>query len=963
MLLSTLQEDSTATQVYNDLFDEYMNFDVQTAKKSALECIEFFKSKKYTPGVSRGYSNLVYYYRQSGLIDSAFMTLEEQRKYVTKFNYKPGAVGINYNKSILFRQREDYDLAVEYGLEALETATEISDIKLMILCSTGLGNTYSSDNQLHQALKYYLKVDSIVSQNPDHRHTANNATNLYNIGRIYDDIGNFEKSIEEFSRAKDIFSSVNHQYGVAVSMSGIGRAQSAIGLYAEAEYNYLDAYDYFSSNQNRPSTIYVANELARLYFLTDRNEQAFPYLQKAIALCREIGERDYLAQSLSYMAQYYLNSKKADKAIEYAGKSEQLALELQDIDRLSGALEIMYRAYKEKGDFENAYHRLIHHKKLADSLREIKAARTVEELEARYNATKKEQEIVLLQAQKELSERRAKNQRNNYITGISILGLLLIALFILYKNKQKTHNRLRQLEAMKSRFFANITHEFRTPLTLISGPILRQLSKENLTSAEKNDLGLVKRNSDRLLELINQLLELSKIEGGSRALAVSEGNLSLLIENLIEVFSYQAQEKNILMEQQVSSMEAVWFDRDVIEKIISNLMSNAVKYCPDGGLVSLVARKTGGGVEFLISNTSETTSEEDLESIFTRFHQGNIYSDGVGIGLSLVKELVFLCRGSIKASRTGKGLIQFKVILPIEKSAYKAMELKHSAEGSIYQAPEPAGSLPLSTNGESGPEDTNDAAILLLVDDNKEVRYFVKSLLQEQYQIIEAENGKVGIDKAIAHIPDIIISDIMMPVTDGTVLCETLKKDQRTCHIPVILLTAKAGEEHEIKGLQTGADAYLTKPFSSDKLKAVMTQLLETRALLRKHFSQEVILQPSEIEVSSYEQIFLDRLQNVLDEELTNSEFNAERFSVAIGMSRMQLHRKLKALTGFSTSEFIKEQRLKLASKLLKKSNINISDIGYLVGFNQHAYFSTCFKESFGVSPTEYVKQQFDKNE
>ena len=247
--------------------------------------------------------------------------------------------------------------------------------------------------------------------------------------------------------------------------------------------------------------------------------------------------------------------------------------------------------------------------------------------------------------------------------------------------------------------------------------------------------------------------------------------------------------------------------------------------------------------------------------------------------------------------------------------------------------------------------------VMLIVEDHPEVLELLQDTFKENYQIFSASDGMEGKKLALQHIPDIIISDVMMPIMDGVALTTELKQDERTSHIPVILLTAKAGEEHHLQGLQIGADDYITKPFSSKLLRAKVSSLVELRQQLRAKYRQELILQPEDIALSSVEEQFLDKLKNILDQHLTNPEFNVSVFSDSLAMSRMQLHRKLKALTGQSASEFIRSQRLKMAAELLKKSNANISEIGYAVGFNDPSYFTRCFKEEFQVTPTEYASQ------
>ncbi len=252
------------------------------------------------------------------------------------------------------------------------------------------------------------------------------------------------------------------------------------------------------------------------------------------------------------------------------------------------------------------------------------------------------------------------------------------------------------------------------------------------------------------------------------------------------------------------------------------------------------------------------------------------------------------------------------------------------------------------------PELSGDDPVMLIVEDNSDVQKLIRGLFDDSYQVLEAENGEEGISKALQYVPDIIISDVMMPVKDGMELSKTLKMDERTSHIPIILLTAKAGDENELKGLETGADDYITKPFNNELLKVRVQKLVELRAQLRSRYSQEVILRPKDIAVSSTDEKFLERVQQLLDERLTDPSFSAELFSREIGMSRMQLHRKLKAL-GLTTTEFIRSQRLKLAAYLLETSDINMSEVGYSVGFNDPSYFAKCFKEAYGSTPTQYA--------
>lgn len=519
--------------------------------------------------------------------------------------------------------------------------------------------------------------------------------------------------------------------------------------------------------------------------------------------------------------------------------------------------------------------------------------------------------------------------------------------------EHKEAERLKKLDEFKNRLFTNISHEFRTPLTLISDPIENQLSKSYIKKEDKEELTLVKRNAGRLLNLVNQILDLSKLETGNLKLSVAQDNLELVLKQLVSTFNFKAQKKQIDFTYNIGETNDVWFDKDVIEKLVLNLLSNAMKYVPEQGFVRFESMIQKDHIVISVANNGVHYSKEDLQKLFKRYYQADKNNDGTGIGLALVKELAILSHGNIVAHMLNADEIQFTVTLPIERSYFKSTEIA-------------AISTQIAENSEDGitedqpltpqKELSKNKPILLLVEDDDDIRGYVKSFLQQSYKIIEAVNGKQGIEKALEIIPDLIISDVMMPIEDGINLCNILKQDERTSHVPIILLTAKSENEHEIEGLKVGADAYVTKPFNKGKLMAQIENLLKIRAQLQNRYSKDFKLK--DLAVTSVEQQFLEKLYAVLNEFISESDFTAEQLSKKLFMSRMQLHRKLKALTGLSTTEFMTKERLKLALPLLKVSDTNISEIGYEVGFNSPSYFSKCFKKHYNTTPEAYRSAQ-----
>ncbi len=523
------------------------------------------------------------------------------------------------------------------------------------------------------------------------------------------------------------------------------------------------------------------------------------------------------------------------------------------------------------------------------------------------------------------------------------------------KLKEEEARRLKKLNDLKSKLYTDISHEFRTPLTLISGPIDAKLGESGLSDTDFSNFSMIKRNTNRLITLVDQLLHLAKLERGKLKLKMSEGNLSLFLGMIARSFEYRATQKNMEFDIHLENLESAIYDEDAVEKIVTNLLSNAFKYGRDGGMCQFQAFRKGTSLQISVENTVEEHSNIDVDKLFTRFYQKDEYAEGAGVGLSLVKELVQLYQGQINVRMETNETILFLVELPINFKDNKNIDFEETSSAILPTTTQNVSDSeePSSENSRKN-EDIEELPILLVVEDHKEVREFLKSAWKNRYRIYEAKNGREGIKKALETVPDLIICDVRMPVCDGIELCDTLKTDECTSHIPIILLTAGAGEEQELMGLQSGADDFVTKPFRLPVLQARVENLIKGRKALRDRYSQELVLEAKDIAITPTDEIFLNRLQKVIDENLYDSEFNAESFGKEIGMSRMQLHRKLQAYTGLSTTAFIRSQRLKQALHIFKTSDASVSEVAYAVGFNTPSYFIKCFKETYNRTPSEY---------
>jgi signal transduction histidine kinase/ligand-binding sensor domain-containing protein/DNA-binding response OmpR family regulator len=522
------------------------------------------------------------------------------------------------------------------------------------------------------------------------------------------------------------------------------------------------------------------------------------------------------------------------------------------------------------------------------------------------------------------------------------------------KLKQFQAEQLQEMDRMKSRFFANISHEFRTPMTLILGPLEKWFAR--MTDEEaRRDFSIMRRNVQRLQRLINQLLDLSRLEARKMELRPTTLDLLRLVNRCFQSFESQAKIKAIQFHLESSEPQVLArIDPDKMENIIYNLLSNALKFTPIGGKVAvqLATVQNPAAVEIRVRDTGIGIPGEQLEQIFNRFYQVDDSfvrtHEGSGIGLSLAKELVELHGGSISVnSEPGVGSV-FIVRLPVGKIDLTEMKPEVTPE-IASEAAEPILGF-AEPNAVPGGK-----PLVLIVEDNTDLRRFICEILRPNYLLLEAADGVEGLARAQAKVPDLIVSDVMMPRMDGFQLCEKLKTDEITSHIPVILLTARANRESKLAGLETGADDYLIKPFDAEELRVRIKNLITQRRQLRARFSQKLLIEPHEMAVTSADERFLQRALNLIEEKMADPDFNVEEFSRRIGLSRSQLHRKLDALTGQSATEFIRLIRLKRAASLIKQGYGNISEIAFEVGFNHLSYFTQCFRKEFGVNPKDYV--------
>lgn len=566
-----------------------------------------------------------------------------------------------------------------------------------------------------------------------------------------------------------------------------------------------------------------------------------------------------------------------------------------------------------------------------------------------------------------------------YSSYVLVIALTLLALRYYWSVKanleknlsleQLEHRKSEEVHRAKTEFFTNVSHEFRTPLTLILGPLQSILHRgtDEISSPEvKQQLHLVEHNARRLLRLVNQLLDLSKYETGHLRLQVAEGNLVKFVHEIFLSFTPVAAEKSIdyRFTAEADALRA-WYDRDQLEKVFFNLLSNAFKFTAKGEKISLrVAPTQRDGHSFIriaIQDTGAGIPRSQLDKIFERFYQGtNAFARGAGtgIGLSLAKSIVGLHHGRLDVeSEPGVGTT-FCVCLPTQRSHFADDEIIadfRDSEAREYYTTDEAKAGNEHTAGVAILLANHPAPTVLVVEDNADVRAYVCRHLRGRYHVLEAADGQAGWEVATQKMPDLIISDVMMPVLDGITLCRKVKSNPATAHVPVLLLTARTATVHQKEGLSSGADDYVVKPFNAELLKIKVDNFLASRHRLRNLLGKEFDLPQLGIDVGSADDDFLKKLMQVVSDNLSDPRMSVEELAHQIGYSRSQVHRKLKTLTGETVSEFVKGIRLKAAAEILRQSRTAISEVGDQVGFSSAAYFAKCFKEHFGLTPTQYA--------
>ena len=661
--------------------------------------------------------------------------------------------------------------------------------------------------------------------------------------------------------------------------------------------------------------------------------------------------KHFKATAYRDLADYYLMDKEWRKAIEILKVSIDYGQQYESYGSLLIAYQDLQKVYESIGEYQQSLAAYKEATFYSEKLKGQEMEEKIAELEATFEAERKEDQITQLQLSN--LQQKEQNQRQRTLLLLALLGGVLISLlaYVAWRNNKKSaqvllqlSNSQREMATFKTRFYTNLTHEFRTPLTVIQGMTSRLLGNSEAKA-------MIFRNSQHLLELVNQMLDLQKLDANALELKYIQGDVIAYLRYLLEPHAVLAQYKSIHLTIYDENKSLLMdYDANHLKQILDNLVSNAIKFTKDGGEIVVHLKKVANHLQIVVKDTGIGIASKDIAAIFDRFYQievaNKLQSSGTGIGLALTKELVSLMKGDIQVESEPQVGTTFTVTLPIHHTASITTALPLILSNKEVSTP-----INNTETLSSTWSMKEDKPTILLVEDNKDVLRFLQLTLQEDYHFLNATNGKAGLSLAFEKIPDLIISDIMMPEMDGLALCHTLKNDERSSHIPIILLTAKATKASQLEGLAGGADAYIFKPFDPQELLIRVEQLLENRRKLQAYYLQ---WNPygKHTTTPTKESPFLLKAKNIIEKNLSDEHFGAVQLSHALHLSRMQVHRKLKAVCDKSTAQFIREIRLQKAHHLLKTTDQTIGEIAYAVGFSDPAYFSKVFKVFFGDLPS-----------
>jgi signal transduction histidine kinase/DNA-binding response OmpR family regulator len=924
---------------------------MDSARYLMNKLLSFYSNKSMLSEACNVYRQIGTLYAEQSEPDSAITNYYKMLALSHRIGDKQQEMAAYIAIMYFYNKTNNVKKLIETINEGLILAQEINHQKALINIYYLIGEVFLNQKKNYEiALIYYKKVlDICASKNREWE-----ATILNDIGDLYLQQGNVNMALFYVQKGLSLARQLNFKHQISESYRNLGKIYLHQGNLTSAVNSFKTCYN---TGCDKCSKIVFHNaliDIADSYMSLHDEGNAIDYYQKSLALAKEFNSDKELAISKFKIGNFYQHSKYALArkyylaAIESAIKSNDLKT-IKDIsDTLSSFLSL-------SGDFKSAYKYQLLARSTEDSINMIAQQASLAELELKFLFEKinKENEI---KAQESVSEiRRQKLMRNAFLSISLLLIIMGVIIYISYRRNKRDSvllgrmsAELHQADEMKLRFFANVSHEFRTPLTLIMNPARKLLEHFREDNEHKKQLEYIYSNAIKLNELTNQIMDLQKLDAGKLILKPEFANIVSYCVGIVSSFeSICYKKKNIIRLVSNCRSAGAFFDKDKIGKIISNLLSNAFKFCFHETVIEVRILLTDQYFAFTVIDKGIGIPSDEINKAFNQYYQAtsNLNGEGTGIGLAYVKELVEFMQGSIKAESVINQGTEITIGFPIT-----GCQITDEAE-MIIEIPQTK-TIYSRTFVLPEPPDENKYTILL-TEDNNELRNFIAELFKPEYNIIMSVDGKEGLESAFRYIPDLIISDIMMPNLNGFEMCGILKKDERTSHIPVLLLTAKDNQESSIEGYQTGADDYILKPFDNELLRLKVKNVLATRASIRNQFNSESNTLPNAGAYSEIDRNFMKKCIHVINQNKSNPEFSVEKLARELAFSRSNLYRKVQSLTNFNPAELIRNIRLQHACYLLKNTNLRVYEVATEAGYDNTNKFSQAFKKQFGLLPSE----------
>ena len=861
-----------------------------------------------------------------------------------------------------YRNAGRFEESIEVHKKGLEIAEQICDTMEIVQALNNIGTAYRRMGVLDEAASWHYKALTYCSQYSDtESRTAikNRVVSLNGIGNVQLTLGNEEMAEDAFRNALAGESLLGSSVGQAINYANIGALHEGRGQIDSARYYYTQS---LKCNEEAGSDLGISlchTHFGRLYENEGNLDEAISEYQKSYDVMLGSSDKWHWLDACVSLSRVYAAKGDVHLADKYLAQAKEESHNINSIGHLADVYRLEYSILKRKGNHKGALDAFVKSKEYSDSLANEKNLTHMQNVRVQYERELKQSEISLLQQGYE----QDRHRRNMILVVTIVILLLAVAaiVFLLYSLylRSKNHRIMRELDQTKTNFFTNITHEFRTPLTVI------QSAAQDIHSRSKSDKVLARDSADilhhgkALLDLVNQILEIAKITSGRAVAPVKKhGDVVGFISMICERYVRLAQDRNIDI-QYAFEKDRIEMDfvPDYMIRIVQNLVSNAIKFSADGSQILISVRyATEGGMPFIklyVCDQGIGMNHQQKKDIFKPFYQASEdrKNVGSGIGLSLVKLVVEAMSGKVEVHSCPSEGSVFIVTLPIVQS--KDLEIVDISE---YDS-EPV--APVYSDGQI-PEDeissSSDSPRILIVEDTPEVARWQMRQLNPEYSFYFAADGLEGLEKAEKIVPDLIITDIMMPRMDGFDLCRKVRESELLRHIPVIMVTAKATPEDRVTGLDAGADAYLEKPFHTEELQVRVEKLLEQREMLRQKFLDSVQNdEPGvESEMSTSDRVFLDKVSTAVHKLIVDGKMEHNELASELCLSRTQLNRKIKAVTGYTTTEYIQQIRISMAKHLLMKTDYPIGEIAVKCGIDDVAYFSALFRKCVGKTPSAY---------